>query len=464
MKIQRREGSTERKILIGMIVDSTVLARISTKWEKEIFKSKWANLIGKWCVNYFEKYGKAPLRQIESLFHSWEETARNKDDARLIEKFLEQLSNQYKALKRESNTDYITDLASKHFNEVKLSRLADNILADLANGEAQKAWDRVNGVGKVEVGQEGWVDILRDRNVIKEAFTTKNECLVKYPGAIGKFFGSHLARDCFVAIWGYEKRGKSWILQDMAWRAMEQGRRVAYFEVGDLSRNQVMRRFMVRASKRPLEAGEVKYPRKIERDPDSTFAEVTFKDKKYTNPLSWKRAFKNCSQVIQNKLRTDECLFRLSVHPNDSISVNGIKSILKGWERTGWIPDVVVIDYADILAPNSGSGESRDQINATWKGLRSLSQAWHCLVLTASQTDANSYDAATLSRSNFSEDKRKLAHVTGTIGLNATEEETDQGILRLNWIVLREGKFSASKCVHIAGCLELANPCVRSTF
>ena len=65
---------------------------------------------------------------------------------------------------------------------------------------------------------------------------------------------------------------------------------------------------------------------------------------------------------------------------------------------------------------------------------------------------------------NFSEDKRKHAHVTGTVGLNQTKEESKIGIMRLNWIVAREMRFNSHKCCHVAGCLDIANPAIKSTF
>ena len=50
------------------------------------------------------------------------------------------------------------------------------------------------------------------------------------------------------------------------------------------------------------------------------------------------------------------------------------------------------------------------------------------LVVTATQADANSYDRTSLKMSNFSEDKRKLAHVTAMYGLNQDPAGREKGI------------------------------------
>jgi hypothetical protein len=86
------------------------------------------------------------------------------------------------------------------------------------------------------------------------------------------------------------------------------------------------------------------------------------------------------------------------------------------------------------------------------------------LVVTATQADAQSYVASTLGKSNFSEDKRKLAHATAIAGINQTDDEKQFQIQRLNWIVLREQEFHTFKCLHVAGCLAIAQPAIKSCW
>jgi replicative DNA helicase len=152
--------------------------------------------------------------------------------------------------------------------------------------------------------------------------------------------------------------------------------------------------------------------------------------------------------------------FRLSCHPNGSMSVPGIETRLDAWGRAGWKPDIVVIDYADILAPIDTRQDKRHQVDETWKRLRGLSQKRHVCVITASQADAASYKVKTLDKSNFSESKTKLAHVNAFIGINATADERDKQLRRLNFIVRREESYSEQECLYVAGCLAIANPMI----
>jgi len=139
---------------------------------------------------------------------------------------------------------------------------------------------------------------------------------------------------------------------------------------------------------------------------------------------------------------------------------------LRDWEREDdWAPDVLIIDYADILDMSMpGVHDQRDRINAVWKQLRRLSQEKHCLVVTATQSNRAGYSTYTIDMDKISEEKRKLSHVTGIVGLNQTEAEEKQGLMRLNWVIAREGRHSSKACVACAMCLALANPAVKTCW
>lgn len=462
MQVKKYDGSHERQLLIGMIVDKKVLAKISTRWERGLFLSRWSDLVATWCVSYYRKYGRAPKKQIQHIFTRWAtEHSDDKETIKLLERFLSSLSSEYETLQQELNPDFIIDMAGDYFNRVKMQRTAEQVQDLLAEGSIEKAQKLMEGYKRVELGTGSDVDILKDVNAIKEAFTSKSKPIIKYPGALKNFFGDTLERDGFIAFLGPEKRGKTYWLIDIAWRAAQQGNRVGFFECGDLSQNQLLRRFMIRACGRPLEKGVIKIPLEMDRVGD--FATVKeFEEREFHNNLSWEYAVKTCKKILSAS--NGENRIRLQVHPNSTLTMASITGTVDRWAQEGWPVDVVVIDYADILSPAAGYSESRDGINANWKAMRALSQQYHALVVTATQANAASYKAESIDWSNFSEDKRKLSHVTGMIGINQAKEEKRDGIMRLNWIVRREAAFDTAKHVHVAGCLDLSNPAIRSIF
>lgn len=469
MRVEKRDGSKERRILIGMIVDTVLLGRIAAKWEKEgLFKSRWANTVAGWCVKFYNRYERAPGKSIQGIFESWAEDRGDRDTVEIIERFLDSLSNEYKQLAKESNTDYLADLAAEYFNDVRLLKLAELVQADLEEGKRDQALNRVHRFGKIEMGVGAGVNVMTDPNAIQAAFEDNREPLVVYRGALGNFFGDVFARDSFISFMGPEKRGKSFWLADVAWQGMLQRRKVAFFAVGDMSQNQMMRRFMVRAARRPLKATKpgkpIRYPKFIEHVPGELTANVDFEEREFKKSLNWRDAWKAAQDIMTNKVKSKESLLRLSCHPSSTLTVHGMLSILQGWERESWVPDLIIIDYADILAPPPGMQDSRDRIDATWSQLRGVSQQYHNCVVTATQSDAASYKQETMDQSNFSNDKRKMAHVTAMIGLNQTPAEKENQTMRLNFVVLREDDFITSKCVYVANCLAIGNPAVLSTF
>lgn len=463
MKVTKHKANEERRILIGMVVDEVVLGRIDTKWSGDMFRSRWANIIAGLCLRYYKKYGKAPMKHIETLFNRWAQKGHDENTVELVEKFLASLSNEYETLKDESNTDYVIDLAGQYFNKVQLERLLEAAQDDIDDDKVTEAHDRVASYNRIDLGVGQGIDVFQDVTAIQKAFESKKKPLVPYRKDLGEFFGDAFCRGNFVSFLGPEKRGKSFWLADVAFRAMKNRKRVALFEAGDMGEDATIRRLMVRCAERPMKAGEVRLPNKIRFRED---APVKIKGSKQTfeKGLTWKQASKAARRIMKRNVHSKKSFFKLSTHPNSTLSVSGIESIIRDWGIEGWTPDVVVIDYADILNMTYKGLEGRDCINMTWKQLRALSQKLHCLVVTATQADAASYGKGLVTMSNFSEDKRKLSHVTGMIGINCTREEKAVGLMRLNWVALREGSYLESRCVYVAGCLALANPAIISSF
>jgi hypothetical protein len=461
LRVERRDGSGERSVLIGMVVSRAVLGAVAARWETNLFASRWANLVGGWAVEHYTKYHKPPGRSIEHYFDRWAESGKDKETVQLVETFLSGLSEEYERLKRTTSPDHLLDVAGRLFNRVRLQQHKEAIEGDLEVGDVEKAMERLDAFRKVELGLGSGVGVLTEETMMAAAFESRAVPLIEYPDALGNFFSVALARDAFVSFMGKEKIGKSFWLMDMAMRAVEQGRRTAYFEVGDNSQHQVMRRIGVRAAARPITPGRYYLPVGIETPDGKNLPAVDQRREVFAAGLDADGAWDAVRRLGE---RVGPDMLKLSCHPNSTISVRGIETILEGWERDGWLPDCIFIDYADILAPLDNRAETRDQINANWKAMRALSQRLHCLVVTATQTDADSYDAKVLKRGNFSEDKRKYAHVTGMVGINQTDREKAEGLYRLNWVVLRELEFSESKCVWTAGCLAIGNPAIVSTF
>ena len=467
MKVKRIEGKEERRILTSMITNTIILGRITGCWSnkpnQQLFDNKWMNLIGSWCVKFYGKYGKAPNKAIERLFEKWAKKSKDEETISIVENLLTDLSQSHK--NKEVNVQAELDYAEEYFNKVKLKRLQEQIEDSLDNENLEEAIKVQISFTKINLDNPGPIILGTNRESIEAAFISEElECLIRYKGPLKKFWGNNLSRGCFVALMAIDKRGKSFFLLDMAYRAWIQGRSVAFFDTGDMTANQVIRRIGARCAGRPYGKQKYRYPKEIYRDKKSDVAQVRFEECRSKKRLSLKEAWK-AIRVAYKSRESKQGSLRIHNSPSGTLSVMDIRAELQSWEReSGFVPEVIIIDYADLLAPPVGITEYRHQINEGWKQMRSMSQDLNCLLVTATQANAASYKSELLGRWNFSEDKRKLAHVTGMVGINATLQEEHRQICRLNWIVRREDKFVYSKCVHVASCLAIANPCVRSCW
>ncbi len=159
MDIIKKNRKDERRILIAMIVDSVVLGRISGKWDKRgLFKTKWANVVGKWCVDYYKQYEKAPQKNIQGLYEQWAAKSRDTETVRLVEKFLETLSTEYEALEQESNTEYLIDLAGKYFNQVKAENLISTLQGSIEAGDIDSVVSQITTFNQIELGGGEGID------------------------------------------------------------------------------------------------------------------------------------------------------------------------------------------------------------------------------------------------------------------------------------------------------------------
>jgi hypothetical protein len=133
---------------------------------------------------------------------------------------------------------------------------------------------------------------------------------------------------------------------------------------------------------------------------------------------------------------------KLYEFPSGALTPSKLRSILIRDRKEGWVPDVLVVDYIDIMGADSEDKKHdfRNQENTKWAKSRGISQEFDLLYITASQGNANSSVAEVLMEEHIAEDKRKKAHPTGLIGINQNQREKVLGIQRVNRIIWRDGE------------------------
>jgi len=90
-------------------------------------------------------------------------------------------------------------------------------------------------------------------------------------------------------------------------------------------------------------------------------------------------------------------------YPTKSASTSTIKSHLEKLRKRSIEPDMIIVDYADLLKPIKSSSEKRHELENIYEELRAIAQVYNCPVWTASQTNRSGLNAEVITMESISE-------------------------------------------------------------
>lgn len=505
LKRQKVDMSLEKRILTGMIISDRYLRDVIGLYNPNLLEITYGSIIAGWCIRHYKKYEQAPRELIKDIYEAWNRSNPNQDQAKYIEAFLATLSEEYEHAEK-FNVEYLMDGTVAYFKARSYRVLAEDLQYYLDENDIDAAETAYREFHKIEKTCSPGVDVFDDEDAWREAFDVNTESLFSVPGKLGQLLNEELKRDSFISLMGIAKIGKTWNLTFLAQCAVRARCNVAMFQVGDLSQGQMMLRngiYITQRSNKLKYCGELLIPVKDCENNQKNLCSnkgracrfgcydtdgnilpydealgyvpctscsgkkgdykgaVWHEKRRPVRPLTWQEAYK-AAQEYKHKHKTKR--YKLSTHSSRSISVSGIQQQLDTWERLeGWIPDVIIIDYADILAPErKGNKESRDDINESWMALRGLSQSRHCCVITATQANGMAIKEKSVGREHYAGDRRKYDHVTAMYSLSQTPEEKRKGITRWGAVVVREDDWDEEHHVKVLGCLQIGRPYLDS--
>lgn len=489
-----------RKLMSATIVDTRFLKGLKKIWREDLVGNSWKWLAHK-CFSYLDEYGEAPGRNIEDIWAASSSDAETMED---MERILTRLSSEWEKSEEPSiNPDLLLKEAEKYFTRELYLRDVVSLEAAAEHGdleEASKIIESLNSPPKIQTIQA--INPFLDPEALKVAFQNPLESYVKLGGAFQELVGSQIVQDSFVSFLGKEKVGKTWILQSIAFSGLKNRKNVIFYQCGDLSHSQQIVRLAVQLTGRSNKSrynGSILSPiMDCERNQfgtcqlDKEGSESIVEDKDHKpypkliafeeveriyeaccdftcadfKPASWFERLPNCKLLdpyngMESWKRFGIAVgdrFRLEWSPTKTLSITDIYNHLINLEDdTGWKPDIVIVDYFDILAVEA-SGDFRHKENHKWEMGRRLSQDLKCSLITATQANRDSYKKRLLSVDNTSEDKRKGAHVTAMFGLNRDDSDKEKGWLRVNPLLIREDDFSTKDQIVVLQNIQRGNP------
>jgi len=436
----------ERSIITNLITDKVFAQKVLPILQPKFFKTRYAKVVSAWVKEYWDMYEDVPNALIQDIFLQKQSSLVDEEEMESVASFLQSLSDE----QEHTNSNYNVDTAIKYIKLRSLEIHKEKIEEAIALHDPVKGEQSIANFTRVGLPEGDGADILSDASKISAAFNETHEYVFKFPGALDNIIGKPMRGD-MMAFLGKPKGQKSHALLFTAETAMSQGCNVVYFTL-EMREPQMIRRAWQSMTASPKHSGiyNIPYfaPQYVEGDPNLKEEGKTWSIER--NPMN-KEAVTDIP--IQGRLDS----FRLAYGggnckfiflPMYTATVEDIVAYLDNmYYYEGYAPDVVIVDYADIIKPSKGAGnEYRHQINDIWMKLRSIAQNRNILVVTASQTNRQGM-TGDISLDNIAEDMRKIAHASILVALNQNKKEKAAGVMRLDTLAARDEVDSFDQAV-----------------
>jgi uncharacterized protein YrzB (UPF0473 family) len=133
--------------------------------------------------------------------------------------------------------------------------------------------------------------------------------------------------------------------------------------------------------------------------------------------------------LIYDQVKELEGKLIVKEYPTKSANVNKLKQHLEKLRRSGFEPDLICVDYGDLLQPISSYKEKRIELETIYEDLRGMAQEFECPVWTASQTNRSGLNAEVVTMESISEAFNKcfVADLIFTLSRTITDKNNNTG-------------------------------------
>lgn len=399
----------QTKIAGHVLRDTTFMREVGHLIKPEYFESVGEAYLVNMAVNHFKAYGEIPSKIVV--------VQRLKDD---LEKKVVR-GEQIQSVKAAFKDVFTVELDSGRFVAEKCAEFARHQAVSQAildsvdligKGRFDKIEDMIRKAVEIGIQADGggcfsYFESVADRT------TERIDKLSGKTPARGITTGVHKLDDLLyhkgwgrremVSIMGGPKSGKTTALINFGRAASLAGHNVVYFT---------------------LEVGA-----KIIMDRlDASVTETAMRD------------LMTCANSVKAKVETMKAKagrFEIQEYGSGTCTPNMIRAWLEKRKADGIIYDLVIVDYADIMAPNHRTNEPIENSKSIYVDLRAVAFEFDCAVLTATQTNREGHKATVAKMEHVSEDFNKVRIVDLMITINITEEERSKGECRLYFAASR---------------------------
>jgi len=492
----------EKRIVVGLILSTDFFKKVYPTLKLDYFTNSYLQTIASYCLTFYESYEKAPFNHIHDIFKDEYNANRIKEtEAELIDTLLKSLAETYS--QDDINVDYWVEMATDYFRSREMEILINNISVLKEKGDLEEAENQINEYYKIPYPIDDEDILINPSNLeTQERIYRKRDeeeaNFFQIPGDLGKYLGNWKRGDV-VSFFGAAKKGKTRTLLSMYKFGVLSKKKTLFFSI-EMTDTEVLpltnQVFFPMTNKEP---GMYTYPVfDCEYNQNSTCKErlsntlVKFEKpektddqekgkKKILKPIYdpghtvctkcrnhpdldirrkfklayfWEEIYRDANDIftVRNNIKRFQKLWqkygRLSVHKKYTLTYDKLmRDIDKFWQRENWFPDILIIDYVDILGINSKFDDYR-LVDEQWKLLAKLAGETNTLVITATQGNLAAHKTEQLDSTHQGGFYGKNRHVNLMVGLNQNNIEKELGLMRYGITEARSIEFIPGKnCV-----------------
>lgn len=448
------------------IEDTDFLRQIRPTLESEHFTARVTMEIMRIVYGYYDLYKEAPKEHFLEEMYSFLDKRKAKEEEKT--KYELYLSKVYEI--QNPNKEYLLTQIDSYIKKVNYMRFAERFAELIVKDRLDEAEGMMYKTLKTGIQKTvRAIDYFEDREgLVKRLQETEYIMRTGIP-KLDHIIGG-LERKTYVVIMAPEKGMKSWFLVHLGSQAITQGLRVVHF-THEMSAEKVEMRYDQNLLGLPkYRSGSFSVSSKVESCPHCKH-KISIKDrsKKVVCPgcnveidvekvdtYSINKNVYEIGHIIKKREEVERFGGRLKIieYPTGTCSPMKLENDLERMQNfEGFIADVVITDYGDIMDSDYHILEPRHKLNEIAQRLRSIASDRNILILDAAQGTRQAQGKSNISMKHISEDKRRLATCDLCLGLAMSDEMRKEKEISIFIVVSRE--VEGNKFVTIRWNLDL---------
>tara|TARA_R100001509_G_scaffold18619_2_gene9285 strand:- start:7629 stop:8978 length:1350 start_codon:yes stop_codon:yes gene_type:complete len=377
------------KLIASLFTDRAYLQQISDILEPNMFESEANYFIVDTIKKYFQTYKSPPTMEVMKV------QVEEIDNDVLKTTVVDHLKDSYKQLESD-DLEFVKEKTLMFCKNQKLKKAIIRSVDLLKDNDFESIKTVIDESLKAgsdrDVGHEYLEEIdLRYEESVRNVVTTGWEVIDDLAdGGLGK---GELG--VMVAPAGI---GKSWALVNIGANAVKAGLKVIHYTL-ELNEHYVGLRY------------------------DSVFTGIAAQDLKYN------------IDDVKKRLTNVEGNLIVKYYPTKGASVNSISAHIEKCMVQGFKPDMVIVDYADLLRGSGKSRELRHELGNLYEDLRGIAGEHEIPVWTASQANRSALEEDVIGAEKIAESYAKIMTADFVISLSRKIEDKIAGTGR--WHVIK---------------------------